>query len=297
LRITENNTAYDSIIPAVNIVNGAFTYPDLTLANYLFVGEADESIYIPTYAESGFLWDEADTVFLRENDQILNVNMVLDPDATTGPGSVGGIFEEDIPDDARIEARRRVRRVGVALRRRRSSNRTEDDEFELVAYTQTDDNGQFTFENLPAGVYRISFEFPGIPLDETTFVEFEISEDDDRTSIELEALATEDGTIVVNDVTPDPVKVKEEISNLVKVYPNPSKDFIMIDFSQLSENEIVLKLIDNSGKTVLSRELHKGENDRVSIDVSIVGDGIYFMRFMDSSNGDSIGTLRFIKME
>ena len=296
LRITQNNSAYDSITPVVDLVDGAFTYPDLVLADYLFVVEADESIYIPSYAESGFLWDEADTVFLRDNGQSVNVNMVLDPDATVGPGAVGGVFEEDIPDEGRIEARRRVRRVGVALRRRRSGNRTLEDDFELVAYTQTDDNGQFTFENLPTGVYRISFEFPGVPLDETSFVEFEISEEDDRTSLELEAVATEDGTIVVNDVTPDPVNVKESLEKVLKVYPNPASNSIMIDYRKMTNSNMSLVVTDSYGRKVILSEMKEAARLK-KIDVSQLKEGVYFIRIYDSESGNAMGGYRFIKVE
>lgn len=298
LRITENNTRYDSITPTIDIVNGAFTYPDLTLGDYLFVVEADESIYIPTYAASVFLWDEADTTFLRDNDQTANVSMVLDPDASVGAGAVGGIFEEEFPDEGRIEARRRVRRVGVALRRRRSSGRVEmDDLFELIAYTQTDDEGQFTFENLPSGVYRISFEFPGVPLDETSFVEFEISEDDDRTSIQLEAVATEDGTIVVTDVTPDPVDVKDRITKQLSVYPNPANNVLTIDYRKITNQDIELSVTDGSGRRVLKSDL-KNDSSRIEkVDISSLHKGIYFLQFIDLSGGKSLGTIRFMKID
>ncbi len=225
----------------------------------------------------------------------MNVAMVLDPDVTTGPGAVGGFFEEDIPDEGRIEARRRVRRVGVAMRRRRSSGRVEDDEFELVAYTQTDDEGRFSFDNLPAGVYRISFEFPGVPIDETSFVEFEISEEDDRTSISLEAVATDDGTIVVTDVTPDPVSVKDHLSSLLKIYPNPASEFVTVDISQLAGNEIVMELVDNSGKKVFSEKLVKNEKGTASVDLNKIEKGVYFIRIRSSDSAET-SNIRLVKM-
>lgn len=292
LRITDTNTAYDSITPVVDVVNGVFTYPDLVLADYLFVVEADESIYIPTYVESGFLWDEADTVFLRDNGQSVTVDMVLDPDATVGPGAVGGIFEEDIPDDGRIEARRRVRRVGVALRRRRSSNRILEDEFELIAYTQTDDNGQFSFQDLPTGVYRISFEFPGVPLDENSFVEFEISEDDGQTSLELEAVATEDGTIVVTAI--DITSIGSLVINEELIYPNPVRQLITVDYSKVKASIKAIKLMDSSGRAVLVQELTQSNLSKAVINLSELNEGVYILQLIDANN-QSVATSRIIK--
>ena len=34
----------------------------------------------------------------------------------------------------------------------------------------------FTFEELPDGTYRINFEYPGVPMDTSSFVEFVLGE-------------------------------------------------------------------------------------------------------------------------
>lgn len=298
LKISDDNTSYDSILPRIDIINGAYLYPDLVLGDYLFVVDAADDLYIPTYAESSFLWDEADTTFLRADGQTTDVRMVLNPDATTGAATVGGVFEEDIPGDGRIEARRRVRRVGVALRRRRSSGREGgraemEDEFELIARTETDDNGRFDFANIPSGVYRISFEFPGVPLDLNSFVEFEVLEGDRPTKLELEAVATEDGKIVVNEV--DIVSVGSLLVSNAFAYPNPAKDFITIDYSQLINTGIALKLIDSSGKEVLARSLITNENMKTSLDISNVRKGVYILQLTNRLDQSRLGTVRIIK--
>lgn len=300
LRIRPNRQTYDSIPEIAQIINGTFTYDSVDLADYIFVAQTDDPLYIPTYSESSFLWDEADTILLRDEGQEANIRMVLDPDATTGAGTVGGVFEEEFTEetDGRIEARRRVRRVGVALRRRRSSGRTQMDElFDLIAYTRTNDEGQFTFEELPSGVYRISFEFPGIPLDLNSFVEFEILEGEEPTTILLEAVAEEDGEIVVNDVTPDPVNVKEELAEGIAVFPNPATRSVVVDFKNLSENALTIQIIDYSGKMILKSVQLESVQKRGVIDISEFKNGIYLLRFSDGKNHISFGTFRLIKRD
>ena len=299
LRIRPNNQAYDTLSQIAEIVDGVYSYDSVELADYIFVATTDDTQYIPTYSESSFLWDEADTIRLRDASQTADIRMVLDPEATVGSGQVGGTFEEEFTEetDGRIEARRRVRRVGVALRRRRSGNRTENDEFELVAYTQTDDEGQFAFDNLPSGVYRISFEFPGVPLDLNSFVEFEIPEGDEQTSIVLEAVAEEDGQIVVNDVTPDPTNINEELVRLLSIYPNPASNTVTVDFSNLGDREIDIRLIDYSGKSVMdkSRTIQSGKLE--ILDVSRLENGLYFLQMIDRNNRTVSATFKLIKQD
>lgn len=299
LRIKENNQPYDTLPQIAEIIDGTYLYDSVELADYIFVATTDNSQYIPTYSESSFLWDEADTIRLRDAGQSADISMVLNPDETVGTGQVAGIFEEEFTEetDGRIEARRRVRRVGVALRRRRSSNRPQNDDFELVAYTQTDDEGQFAFDNLPSGVYRISFEFPGVPLDLNSFVEFEIPEGDEQTSIVLEAVAEEDGQIVVNDVTPDPTNVDDRLMKLISIYPNPAANIVTIDFSNLSNREIDIRLIDYSGKSMMGK-IGKNQSGKIQIlDVSRLENGLYLLQMIDRKDRTVSATFKLIKQD
>ena len=292
LKIVEGQTSYDSILPRIDIINGAYLYPDLILGDYVLVVDAEDELYIPTYAETSFLWDEADTTFLRADAQTTDVLMVQVPVATVGEATIGGVFEIDEPEDGRIEARRRVRRVGVALRRRRSGNRPEEDEFELIARTETDDEGRFDFENIPAGIYRISFEFPGVPLDENSFVEFEVEEGDQPTKLELEAVATEEGKIVVTSVNITGIGsliISEDL-----IYPNPASNVINVDYSKVRASVKAVKLMDSSGKTVLIKELPSNDQFKVAIDLSLVNNGVYILQLIDGNN-QSVATSRIIK--
>ncbi|MEL6557223.1 MAG: LamG-like jellyroll fold domain-containing protein [Bacteroidota bacterium] len=299
LRIRPNNQPYDTLPQIAEIIDGTYSYDSVELADYIFVATTDDIRFIPTYSESSFLWDEADTIRLRDAGQAANIRMVLDPDETVGAGQVGGIFEEEFTEetDGRIEARRRVRRVGVALRRRRSSNRPQNDEFELVAYTQTDDEGQFAFDNLPSGVYRISFEFPGIPLDLNSFVEFEIPEGDEETRIVLEAVAEEDGQIVVNDVSPDPTNVNDGLMKLISIYPNPATSTVTVDFSNLSGREIDIRLIDYSGKNIMERIGINRSGETQILDISRLENGLYLLQMIDRNDQTISTTFKLIKQD
>lgn len=281
LKVT--NKAYIAGEPIPLSPAGFFQLTD-TLADYvLLVDPFDLETYIPTYYERTIQWDGADIIQLNNDTTAFDILIQEVPPETSpgeGNGTVFGDVFTDFPEegDGRIEARRRVRRVGVALRRRRSSGRTLDDDFELVAYTQTDDEGKFSFPNLPVGTYRIFIEFPGIPIDESSFTEFEIGEDLDENSIGLEATVFEDGIVIEKvEETGVPYDYLQELA----IYPNPVDDnFMYIGIKARKNYEIYLELIDLSGMTVFSEVLNSTNlgNGVRKVDVSNLSSGLYLVK-------------------
>ena len=92
---------------------------------------------------------------------------IPDPfDPTVGDGQILGLVESDFPDPfdpeagLREDARRRVRRAGCSLLRSRAKNRILQDTLVLVAYTETDDNGEFSFGDIPPGNYFLNIQIP-----------------------------------------------------------------------------------------------------------------------------------------
>ena len=280
LKVTESG-AYEEAAVAPLSPTGFFQLSD-TLADYvLLVDPFDAETYIPTYYERTIQWDGADIIELNNDTtgfDILIQEVPPTPLPGEGNGTISGDVFTDFPEDGRIEARRRVRRVGVALRRRRSSNRTLDEDFELFAYTQTDDEGKFSFGNLPVGTYRIFIEFPGIPIDESSFTEFEIGEDLDENSIGLEATVFEDGIVIEKvEETGIPYDYLQELS----IYPNPVNNTFMYVAIQARKNyEINFQLIDLRGQVVYNEEINSSNlgNGVRKIDVTNLSSGLYVVK-------------------
>ncbi|MEL7145797.1 MAG: T9SS type A sorting domain-containing protein, partial [Bacteroidota bacterium] len=276
--------AYDTIQVDIPIASdGSFAF-ETVLEDYVVIASPDElDTFIPTYHSGTIQWDEANVVPL--NNDTTNIDIVMVPvpvESPEGDGTASGLvetnFDEETDDtDGRIEARRKARRVGVALRRRRSSGRTEDDDFELFAYTQTDDEGLFSFENLPAGVYRIFIEYPGIPIREDAFTEFEVTEDGKNNDVTFEATVEETGIAINGKITG---VLKDLIDDLV-IYPNPATSgevFVGIEASR--SFEVVLEIVDLRGKTVLAKTLNNVNigNGNKRFDVSHMPAGLYLIR-------------------
>ena len=71
--------------------------------------------------------------------------------------------------------------------------------------------------------------------------------------------------------------------NIIKIYPNPTKDVIFIDLGEYTEiKEYSLKIINPSGQEVYSLAFEKQLN---TLDISDLGsNGIYFVQILDSNN-------------
>ena len=290
LKVTQSGAYEEAAITPLS-PTGFFQLSD-TLADYvLLVDPFDAETYIPTYYERTIQWDGADIIELNNDTTGFDILIQEDPPETTpddGNGTVFGDVFTDFPEDGRIEARRRVRRVGVALRRRRSGNRTLEDDFELFAYTQTDDEGKFSFGNLPVGTYRIFIEFPGIPIDESSFTEFDIGEDLDENSIGLEATVFEDGIVIEKvEETGVPYDYLQELS----IYPNPvNNNFMYVGIQARKNYEINLELVDLRGQTVYSEVINSSNlgNGVRKIDVTNLSSGLYVIKITVPSYHDQL---------
>ena len=76
------------------------------------------------------------------------------------------------------------------------------------------------------------------------------------------------------------VGVEEEavLKEIVKVYPNPTKDIITIQINETTFNNGTFKLIDVMGKEVLNRKI---ESNTTSIDISQYTKGVYFYQLIN----------------
>lgn len=287
LETTRTPTGYRVLETLENQTSSTFTFPDVVLGDYITFVESDLELYIPTYFGDVFEWTEAEVLLFRSDDVIEMTMTEVPPELKEGDGdgTLDVLIEEDFGDDGgRVDARRRAAKRKCGLRRKRSGGRTdqEGDEYELIAYGETDDNGQFKFGFLPSGTYRFFVEYPGIPLDESSFVEFDVGEAGiSDTDFKLEAFATPDGIEVTIEAV---LGIILEYFKDLEIYPNPSSEYLNIRYRHLKSNDVTAQLVDLSGNTKWSTDLRNGFDGELRIDVSDYEDGIYILRFYDREN-------------
>ena len=291
LKIREPGTPYDSVA-MVTANEEKFLFEELILGDYLIALEGDDALYVPTYFRNTDLWAEADTLLLRGSVSD-TITMTLKPgalDPNEGNGKVYGLvqseFNEEGESDQRVNARRKVKKAGCSMRRRTrgGGGRTQQEEvWELMAYVETNDEGQFEFANIPSGLYRFNIEYPGIPMNPESYVEFNIGNDGiENNTFFLEAFITEEGIEVVR--VEELGFQRKYFKNLV-VYPVPADDFLHIKYDQLMAESVQVHLMDLSGTIIHRQEIKKGYEQEIRLEVSHLSPGYYVLHFVDSGRG------------
>ncbi len=86
--------------------------------------------------------------------------------------------------------------------------------------------------------------------------------------------------------------VESEIEEGIKLYPNPSKDFIHIEIPEFGKGYIYLKINDVMGKILSESELKAGQKN-YSIDIKNLPEGTYFL---NAEQGEKRFVKKFVKL-
>ncbi len=298
LRIIAPDFPFDSVA-AQTIAAGKVFYEDLVLGDYLIGFTGQRQNFLPTYYKGAFLWEEADTLLLRDDfsDTVYMQQKPVPLRPGDGEGKIFGGVEADLPNEpgGRIQERRKVKKAGCSVRRFRASGRGSSQEgtFELVAYVETNDNGEFTFDYLPEGTYRFNIEYPGIPMDPDSFIEIEIGGDGfDANNFKLDVFVAEGG-IGVERVSA--LAIYSQYFWGLDVYPIPASDFITIRYDRLLADEVEVKMVDMRGETVITQPIRRGWDESYQIDVSQLAEGTYLLHFMDPIKGSVVAYKIYVR--
>ncbi|GCC52767.1 hypothetical protein SanaruYs_30060 [Chryseotalea sanaruensis] len=277
-RITESG-AYDTA--QVNIINttGNYTFNNVILADYILLAKPNEQVHtqsIPTYNGNTIFWEEAEAVVLNNSVDGLDIIANAKPGASEGNGILGGFLEEDDGiDDARIERTSRIKGAGVTARRTQGTSRGKDVVYILVGYTVTDDEGNFNFPNLPQGDYRLNMQYPGNPMDSTSFIDFTIGVGREA---EVQVAATVfDGKITVRERIVTGIFEAAEFK--ANVFPNPVVETIQIEFEDVS-NKREMVLLDFNGNRLKQQQAPEKQN---ALNVNDLKSGTYLLQIKEGA--------------
>ncbi len=300
---------FDSVFTST-VAAGDYELTKIVLGDYILrVRDVAVGQYLQTYFSSAETWSLGDTIRLRDNlenvdTRMINVPAPIVPDPAN-TNVVTGILEIDTdnfpglfddPAGGRQNARRRVKRAGCAFNRARFVDRGEDEIFELIAYRETDDNGEFSFEDLPDGLYRINFDFPGIPTDPNSFVEFELGANGQLTNNTIRLAAeVEPQGIVVTKV--EETGILNPLIGEFTVYPVPYDQELTVrfDLRRYASRSVSIEMVNMDGKLLLqqSTQAVRGLNEVTIVDPPQVG-GVYIILLKDAS-GEVLAVSRVVK--
>ena len=239
---------------------GYYYFTDILQTNYLLKIKLTENSshygeYFPAYFGNSPAWNVATPLIVGDSNAFnYNVNLPPVPEMPFGNGSITGHI--NIQDICNYSTDNSF--TGIFLK---------DNSNTLLKYTECDNDGYFSFENLPMGDYIVSGDrinlFPE-PL-----------------SVSLNDGNPQWDNVVLNFVCENPDGYSEN-SNLPlqigEVYPNPAQAFCMIDFRLPEPISFSYSIVSILGEQLRSEDfsLSSGEQT-LSIPVSNLRNGCYFV--------------------
>ncbi|MEQ8473539.1 MAG: FG-GAP-like repeat-containing protein [Marinoscillum sp.] len=276
---------------------GEYAFKDVVLGDFIVLSRPDRTIFpntVPTYYEQAEFYDSAKTLQVRSKLENVDIEMVFykEPDPDETGADFVGVVEADLEENenvdeetgGRISARRKVKRAACSIRRftRGGRGNQDDGTYELYAYVESDDSGNFTFTDIEEGQYKLNIEYPGVPMDEDSDIFFEVGGDKENQLFTISAVITEDGIMVESKEVLFTIKpyIKD-----VQLYPNPTYGKLMADFLVYRKlSDLKLEVLDTRGIKILEQELSPQlGTQRVQLDLTNYGSGVYFMVFTDEA--------------
>lgn len=219
--------------------------------------DSDFSNYLPTYFDVTLFWANSTSIALYNN--LSNIKIALiGGNNSGGPGFISGNIFQGAGKNGQMTG---AGNILIYLL---------DENENPLRYTYSNSSGYFEFSNLSYGTYIVYAE---VLNKETESAEIIInseneSEEDLRFEIQLEKVVQIFGT---------GIKTFNNFTSVL-LYPNPSKNNLIIDLSNDIDSNIEIIVVDYSGKQVLRKLPEYNVSNTYNIDVSMLNSGIYMMQ-------------------
>ncbi len=297
----DNSSAGDAIVYLIDLVNDssgiilvAIDSTTTTTGNYSFSNVAPGNYYVkaalsasnplyynymPSYYANNLLsigalhWTNAATVTVAQSSSAVNVSFSLIPGINAGgPGFIGGLVSQGANKTA--GAGNPLEGVLVILL-------NENDV--PVAYTNSNAQGEFEFDNLSHGTYKVYAEVAGIP---TTPVVYTIDSDNESTDL----IRVEVNSTYVDGYIASPSSTNDLTSTTISVYPNPINDVVTIQVIDEIGETANISIINMNGQIVLQETVVLAGS--TVINTSDISKGYYLM---DIQIGDHSSFIKVVK--
>lgn len=254
-------------IASIAFNEGTFSFKGQKNESYTVFVVPNRKLYpgfLPTYYINKLSWKNADYITL--NDSLQEIQVLLRKHwKTDGNGKItGNIHYEnaDLKDSVLVKNGVYTEKTGVydgsacniPVILFNSAK-------EAIAWTVTDPNGYYVFENIQYGNYTVLAETASASAESAVSIEGESN----QKNADLMLKSSEENT--------DVVQLSEDIQ---QIYPNPVKDFCNIRVSHAGQ----MNLYTVSGQLVKAQQLQAGSN---LLNLDGLKQGLYLLRFGEST--------------
>jgi|GEM_PF-1598468 len=235
-QITNDGNAAMHLEDEVSIdPQGNYSFSDVNTDNYLVLAIADTATYptlAATYYGDSTHWEQAIHIITSPN-IIDTANIMMRGYPTlTGDASLSGLILEGDGYDRTAGTPIQGTEVGL----------DHDPGGSIMAHTTTGSDGKYTFNNIPAGCYKIYINIPGLPMDST----YHKCLDSLDNITHLDFIA--DSSSIYIDPTPTAINQIALAKIKMQVFPNPYKSVISIEFTMVTSNRVQLEVYNLLGE-------------------------------------------------
>jgi hypothetical protein len=251
----QTGSNYQIITTQVLSADGSFSFRWLDASSYLLraIPAIDQTDFLPSYYVSSTTWQDAYSISLLGKIEKIHLSLVGAPNLPTGSGSITGSV--DVLDSSLAGPLKSFEAMPMTVFVMQNG--------QIVSYTLTNANGQYTIANLPDGIYDVYVETPGY----NKFIQ--------SVTINNGSTASADFTLKNGVATTTAAKM---IANTdLVIYPNPTSDYLTI---KIDRSIVSVEIMNIAGVSVLKR------NGSTSINVSQLPVGMYIAKII--TNKDTI---------
>ncbi|MBM3436363.1 MAG: T9SS type A sorting domain-containing protein, partial [Bacteroidetes bacterium] len=224
--------------------------------------------YFPTYYGDATFWSDATLITLGEPQNPYNISMIPLEGTASGPGNIFGLVTAG---DSKAGP---IGNITVVLM---------DQDENALAYMQSNENGEFGFENIALGTYKLKVEIPGKPCEVAT-----VSLTDEN--------LTGSVTFIVKD-TEVVLTIKGNTafaSYISDIFPNPVAEDASLTIGMMRPADLTVRILNQLGQEVQSVNLSLTAGEQVlRIEASGLTSGFYTLQIAD--NDGRIMVKKFVK--
>lgn len=229
-------------------------------------GSSVTSTFLPTYSGGTQLWNTAQSFTISGNSTnniLLTSYVSADPTWNTGADIISGLIT--VSANASANARITSSTNPAAFVTVYLTNANGD----KIAYTQTDKDGKYSFNNVKAGSYKVAPEFAGTGLPGSA------------TSIPLVtdglAATVENGSMTLEERSSTSTGILNTTKSTIAIaYPNPAKNYVSIDVS-VSTGTGEIKLFNETGAIKLQQQVRLND-PTITVNIESLATGIYLLQ-------------------
>jgi PKD repeat protein len=254
-----------------------FSFLDKPAGNYMVKAALTTSSdyydeYLPTYGDTGLIWQNSSTLILYGDDVYASIHMRAGVNPG-GPGFIGG----KVSQGANKKEGDPLKDIQVMLF---------DENNQPVAYTYSNAEGEFSFKNLAFGKYEIYTEVPGLVTNPGFAV---LSESNPKVEdVNVKISATGISTSIFT-------KLSEDFISAPQLYPNPAKNALYFETELRKSQNTNIVIYNLTGQQVYSENisLPQGKQTHV-IDTEKLPAGLYMLTVKNASGTDEM-RYKFVK--